>query len=152
MFLNEYMLNLLLNNLNIFSDYLALKLKIYAKRNHSESMPIINILSLLLIFIYYLALTTVKKINNKNILIVIKVFGWGLAFYFLFSFIEVFSKRIMFTLGTLMIILIPFILNSFKQKRILLFFLIIYVFLYFINSTVHNGLLDYELYISSVSL
>jgi len=144
----DYLLNLLINNLNIFSEYLSAKLSIYSKRQHEVAMPIINVLSILIIFIYYTSLVIIDRINNKNILILIKVLGWGISFYFIFSFIEVFSKRIMFALGTIIVILIPIILANFKQRRILLFALIMYVFLYFINSTVNNGLLNYELYFS----
>ena len=148
--LKDYFLTFLLSNINLLPDYIGIKLKAYAfsEKYRTTSMPLINLLSLLIISIYYLSLLTIKKIDNERLKIVIKIFAWGLAFYFLLSFTEVFAKRIMFTLATLMIVLIPFIVKNFKQKLLFLFFLFIYVFLYFINLTVNNELLDYELYFS----
>lgn len=147
----DSLLAIMINNIQLFSDYLAMKLKAYANseiNRTSSSFPLINFLSFLILFNYYIVLIKVKNINNPKFFIIVKVFGWGLAMYFLLSFADVFSKRVLFTLATLLIVLIPFVIHYFKQKIFFLLLILIYVFLYFINVTVKHELLDYHLYIA----
>jgi len=140
----DMFLMILINNIGIFSDYLSMKLSRHAKG--ATSLPILNFLSLFLLLVYYSSLMVIDKVSNARLLVLLKVFGWGLAFYFLFSFIEVFSKRILFTLAALSVLIIPFVIKGFKNKLLIMAFVIIYALVYFINLTVRHSLLDYELY------
>jgi hypothetical protein len=142
----DIFLMILINNVGIFSDYLSMKLSRHARG--ATSLPMLNVLSLFLLFVYYSSLMVVDRVCSTKLNLLLKVLGWGLGFYFLFGFIEVFSKRILFTMAVISVVIIPFVIKKFKNKLLIMVVIIFYGMFYFTNLTVRHGLLDYELYFS----
>ena len=123
---------------NILPEFLRYKINIYFSllNNgiHSE-INIFNIyytsLLILLIFIFYILYILKIKLKGFYDIIYVKILIFSLFVFYFFSFIPVFSFRISEFLDVVLIFLIPNLYLYFKQKKIILSFIISYFFILF---------------------
>jgi hypothetical protein len=132
------------NILSLLPVYIEKKLLSYFSREDVSS-SIYNFHFLFILIIYLLAILNVNKYKGQCYHIIFtKVLGVGIFLYMITSFVPTLSVRILYVLGLLVIILIPYVVNIFKQSRLVLYSLFFMSFLLFLNTNVRNGLLHWE--------
>jgi len=128
-------LNIFLNILNILPEFISNKIKFYIqlqKDNKYSDINILNLYYLSLIIIYYFSLSNYKKMKSEYDLIFIKILGITLFSFYFFSFLPVLAFRVSEFFGIVLIFLIPHISLSIKEKTIVNFLIITWLFNYFI--------------------
>lgn len=143
---SSFFLELAISFFSMFSGYIEMKMRVYLNPNLKDTMPVFNSLSAIVICVYYLTLFNFDKISSRKVTVLIKTLGWLLSIYFAMDFIEIFSKRSLFLMSSVIVLLLPFTITLFKQRIIIVFFILIYCTMYYFNMTVRHGLIDYELY------
>ncbi len=129
--LNEIILHFLLNNislLNLIPNIISNKFIIYLDliREESNEISIFNSYRFSLILIYYFCLLNIWRSKSEIDVLLTKIFGFSLFIFYAFSFLPVFAYRLSEFLGITNIILFASIPCIFKQKKLVIFIMIIY--------------------------
>lgn len=136
---------LILLNLELFPEYLSMKLYLYLDLKDYSDINILNSFSGICIFTYLLLLFNINKVENNLDHLFIKILGWGLFFYICLSFFPTLSVRILnFTSLVLMFLLINTIV-IFKQKNLMLVGISILLILVAFKVNYINGLLNFNI-------
>ena len=127
---------LLANFVGILPEFLAYKVRMYLSLLelgvHSE-INILNIhYSFLLIVLYFgLFCGVTNRLKSPYDILFVKILSIMLFTFYFFSPVPVFAFRISEFLGVILIILIPHLLLTFKQKSIVLLPIIVWLITYF---------------------
>ena len=119
----------------ILPDFLSTKIHVYLslmEQDKIKQVNPVNIGNFFLLCIYYLNLyiaTTKQKFEVKEgyYLLCIKLLGFGFFILFSFSFLEVFAYRMANYLFFGMVFLLPIIVQYFRQKKLLIVLIGIYL-------------------------
>ncbi|EOD2698166.1 EpsG family protein, partial [Cronobacter sakazakii] len=111
-----------LGNLISFMPFiLQNKINTYIELQSQDVFSDINIFNfyyVFLLFMFFLALSNYKKMSSPLNTILIKIFGWGLFFFYAFSFIPVMAFRVSEFLCVVIIILFANMMYLFRQSYI----------------------------------
>lgn len=130
----------LLNFIHMLPNFLAYKINIYLALlelgEHSE-INIINVYSFLLFSIYFFCffLYVKNKIKNNYDILFIKTLTISLFSFYFFSDVPVFAFRISEFLNIVVIIFLPNLIFYFKQKKLILSLMILFLLYMFYKST-----------------
>lgn len=130
--INESVLNLLIANksiLNIIPSFMHYKLYFYIDLFQKGVLDYINVFNLYylsLLGIYYFCLMNTDRFKYDIDKTLIKILGLSLFIFPFFSFLPVFAFRIYEFLGIVIMILLASIVFVFKQKPIIIVFVLIY--------------------------
>lgn len=117
---------------SIFSYRILLYIDLYSKGIFNE-INIFNLYYFSLVAIFYFCLINIKKFKSNLDIVLIKILGLSLFTFCAFSFLPVFAQRISEFLQVAIIILLPSIVFIFKQKKLIIFVIIIYSMISIIN-------------------
>jgi hypothetical protein len=133
------------NILQLLPAYIESKLLSYFSLEDVSS-SIYNFHFLFILMIYLLAILNVNRYKEQCFHIIFtKVLGVGICLYLMLSFFPVLAVRVLYVIGLLTIILIPYLVGIFKESKIVLYSLFFMAFLLFLNTNVRNGLLHFEI-------
>jgi len=126
----------ILNFLSLYlPDFLSYKLELYIHLLDKGIMSKINVLNFyygsLLIF-YYIMISYYKYFKSKYDILLLKILGFMLFFFYFLSPVPAFAFRVSGFFGVALIILIPHLALIFKQKTIAKIPLILWLSIYFI--------------------
>jgi hypothetical protein len=132
------------NILHLLPIYIESKLRSYLSQEDVSS-SIYNFHFLFILIIYLLAILNVNRYKEQYFHIIFtKVLGIGLCLYLMLSFLPTLAVRVLYVIGLLTIILIPYVAGIFKQSKIVLYSLFFMAFMLFLNTNFRNGLLHFE--------
>lgn len=128
-----------LDLLSLLSRYNGNAYYIVTVISHSGSKAnYLNINQLLRILVFVILLFYLKKDDYKNILL-LKIFAISIIILPLFCTVPVIAYRISEMIGTVIIFLLPELIDSFKKKEIgFELFIVINMMLFYLNN-IHNG-------------
>jgi hypothetical protein len=138
-FANKAVLDFIIANifiLNFIPSFLSHRVLFYLnlfQRDIFNEINIFNLYYLSLLGIYYFCLINLWRFKSNIDIILIKILGLSLFSFSAFSFLPVFAFRIFEFLGIVIMILLASIVYIFKQRVLLILFILIYSLMLLIN-------------------
>ncbi|NDP19742.1 MAG: EpsG family protein [Paludibacter sp.] len=118
------------------------KLKAYIEMQHwlKADINLFNFSILIQLFFSTIFIFISEKIENKYAVLLTKIYCFGIASFYLFSFSSVIAFRLSELLTSVQILLLPMLISIIKPKVIAEFAIIIISILYFTNQIVVNNI------------
>jgi hypothetical protein len=118
--INTYMISVLDRYVDMLPGVLGYKMRWYVDLRMAgtfSEINILNIYSISLLLIYYLALFNVEKLKNEIDVLLVKLLGITVAAFYALSFMPVLAFRVSGFIGVSIVLLLPDLVRAFKQSN-----------------------------------
>jgi hypothetical protein len=115
----------------------------YARIGIINKANIFNIYMSSLLIFYYFAIININKFKSLFDVVLIKIFGWMLFLFYLFSFSQMLSGRISEFLGVVLILLLPDMISIIREKFFMSFVISLYSILMAIDRVIVHKLFNF---------
>jgi len=143
-FLKEKIVNLILYISHLLNVPEYFQNKIYINLVQNLEVNSLNILNIKIIFALFILYLSNKYVKNENLLYN-KILTIGIILYFLTSFSPTIAFRAYNSLCIVLILIIPSIVAKIKEQSLSLGFLLLFLYLMFLNTMVRNSLFDWSI-------